>query len=510
MIKGFSSNQKVDEQKYLTLQQLTGGKVGADMLPKAVYSVQVPNFIPEGGSVSSIRLTAHQAIVGDMIRFDTGANKGLELTVSKVEANEIFFDYRLPADVTPADEFKILKYLTLTVSEDGSLQTSQGPVQIVKDAAIVQISKDTVDPNNTVAMPVEIVAASGTEITITAGDINVQLSHGGANPDSVQVGDGTNIMGVNASNEALTKDADVLAELVLQKALLTSLDGKDFSTAAKQDAAKVTADAILAKIIAAPATEAKQDTAITALGSLLTELELKADLTEIQPVSAAALPLPTGAATETTLASVLAKIIAAPATEAKQDVLEATLEAILAKIISAPATEAKQDDMEASLDSILTKLIAAPATEAKQDVLEATLEAILAKIIAAPATEAKQDDVITELTSIKETAKALDVFTVVPPISVLGTNIPASGAADGVLLEASTSTRLRKIQTIEDVGEYIGLYSGLSGALVLECILPIAGGIVEVDIPASTRLTIKHLKNSVIDTDTYFAANLIG
>jgi len=55
---------------------------------------------------------------------------------------------------------------------------------------------------------------------------------------------------------------------------------------------------ILNKIIAAPATEAKQDTLITALGSLLTELQAKADLTETQPVSAAALPLPTGASTE--------------------------------------------------------------------------------------------------------------------------------------------------------------------------------------------------------------------
>jgi hypothetical protein len=68
-----------------------------------------------------------------------------------------------------------------------------------------------------------------------------------------------------------------------------------------------------------PATEQKQDSAITQLTSiagkdfatqttlaaLLTELQLKADLTETQPVSAASLPLPAGAATEATLASLL-------------------------------------------------------------------------------------------------------------------------------------------------------------------------------------------------------------
>jgi len=43
----------------------------------------------------------------------------------------------------------------------------------------------------------------------------------------------------------------------------------------------------------------------TTLAALLTELALKADLTETQPISAAALPLPAGAATQATLADAL-------------------------------------------------------------------------------------------------------------------------------------------------------------------------------------------------------------
>lgn len=46
----------------------------------------------------------------------------------------------------------------------------------------------------------------------------------------------------------------------------------------------------------------------TTLASLLTELQLKADLTETQPCSIASLPLPTGAATEATLSSLNGKI----------------------------------------------------------------------------------------------------------------------------------------------------------------------------------------------------------
>lgn len=82
---------------------------------------------------------------------------------------------------------------------------------------------------------------------------------------------------------------------------LGTLNAKDFAT-------QTTLAAVLAKIIAAPATEAKQDTLITGLGSLLTELQLKADLTETQPVSAASLPLPTGASTSALQTSLLTEL----------------------------------------------------------------------------------------------------------------------------------------------------------------------------------------------------------
>lgn len=77
--------------------------------------------------------------------------------------------------------------------------------------------------------------------------------------------------------------------------------------------------------------------------------------------------LPTGAATQTTLAAILAKLLSAPATEAKQDTgnsslatiaagmaTQTTLAAILAKIIAAPATEATLAALEAKVDTCNT------------------------------------------------------------------------------------------------------------------------------------------------------------
>jgi hypothetical protein len=74
---------------------------------------------------------------------------------------------------------------------------------------------------------------------------------------------------------------------------------------------------------AGAATSAKQDAASTLLTAIATALA------GTLAVSANALPLPAGAATQATLASLLAKTIAAPATEAKQDASNTSLAAIV-------------------------------------------------------------------------------------------------------------------------------------------------------------------------------------
>ncbi|MBL9070236.1 MAG: hypothetical protein JNM03_09620 [Sphingopyxis sp.] len=74
-------------------------------------------------------------------------------------------------------------------------------------------------------------------------------------------------------------------------------------------------------------------------------------------------------ASQTTLAAILAKLIAAPATEANQatiighvDGIEGALASILAKLLAAPATEAKQDSAIAAIATIGTRAYGAAAT----------------------------------------------------------------------------------------------------------------------------------------------------
>lgn len=129
---------------------------------------------------------------------------------------------------------------------------------------------------------------------------------------------------------------------------------------------------------------------VTALSGKATDAGLAAILDALGAtldVSASSLPLPAGAATQTTLAAILAKIIAAPATEAKQDATntalgtlatQATAAAILAKLSADPASQT-------TLAAILAKLITAPATEAKQDANTAAVALVGTRAYGAPA-----------------------------------------------------------------------------------------------------------------------------
>ena len=82
------------------------------------------------------------------------------------------------------------------------------------------------------------------------------------------------------------------------------------------------------------------------------------------------------------------------------------------------------EDLAVSAKAILAKIIAAPATELKQDSAITQLQAILAKIIAAPATEAKQDTLIAKDFATQTTLAAQLNIT----LSALRDAITASGA----------------------------------------------------------------------------------
>ena len=96
-------------------------------------------------------------------------------------------------------------------------------------------------------------------------------------------------------------------------------------------------------------------------------------------------------------------------------------------------------------------------------------------------------------------------------IDISSSNIPASSA--GYLeIVASLAANVKKIQVIEDIGEFIGLYAGAASSESLICVLPqgFTGSILDIEIPIGTRLSVRNMKNATISTDTRLAINFMG
>jgi hypothetical protein len=215
-------------QEYATMQDTGGGSRGLDVTSHSSYDVQGADVAVIAGSTRTIvKATGHGITrVGDFIRFTSGLNDRVEAPVMAIpDANTLVLGTMLPTAPAALDTFRHMRRLSPTVDQDGlvAVSVSAAPAQFVLDGVPTQVVEDTTTPANNTPLPVKITSATG-PINITAGDLNVQTSHSGVNYDSMRVGDGTNLMAVNASLEAQVRDDDAIAELLLIKAELSRVD----------------------------------------------------------------------------------------------------------------------------------------------------------------------------------------------------------------------------------------------------------------------------------------------
>lgn len=395
-------------QEFATIEPIREKQHGLSVLAHSFVFQVGTDAVEANSTTMMIVATAHAAKKGDVIRFTSGALSGQEVKVVDVETNAIYLGEVLASAPVAAVTFEILRHKYPVVDANGNLTTSSvsGPIKIRKDGSEVEVNKDTVTASNTIPMPVEIVAASGTPINITAGDIHVQLSHTGANPDSTQIGDGTNLLGITASNEAKVLDATTHTKL-------DTLNAKDFATQ-------------------------------TTLAALLTELQLKADLTETQPVSAASLPLPTGAATEATLSSLNGKVTAV-------DTGNVTVSS--SALPTGASTLAEQQTQTTHLSDIKTSV----------------------QLI---------DNVITAANTIKGRAKVNLIR------NAYGSTPVTTGAY--VQLVASTAAEINELDVFDSSGETLVFAVGAAASEVDQFyICPGGNGKISLNIPSGSRLSVK-------------------
>lgn len=293
----------------------------------------------------------------------------------------------------------------------------------------------------------------------------------------------------------------------------------------------VNADGTLSTTAAAGgATEAKQD-------AIIAELQLKADLTETQPVSATSLPLPSGAATEATLSSLDSKDFATQTTlaalltelQAKADLAETQpVSAASLPLPTGAATEAtlssidgKDFATQTTLAALLTELQAKADLAETQPVsaaslplptgasTEATLAALSAKIPAALGQTTKAGSLSVTIASDQE---AVDVALAAKDVTEFirndytSTNVTTAAYVE---LIASTSADITKMQIFDSSGQTLVIATGAAASEVDKFyVFPGGNGDIEVSIPSGTRVSIKAV-SATADAGE-ISINLIG
>ena len=256
--------------------------------------------------------------------------------------------------------------------------------------------------------------------------------------------------------DQVTDQHDINGRKIVSDALLlAAFNAEDF-------ASETTLDALLTAFNAEDfATEVTLDALLTAFNAedFATEVTLDALLTAFGAEDFA---------TETTLDSLLT------AFNAEDFATEVTLDALLT------AFNAEDFASETTLDALLT------AFNAEDFASETTLATI--------ATQTTPLDVQDQFDTVM-----LDTFAF---------NIPASAALP-LQVVASLATPVFSLEIVEDIGEFIGIYTGAAAAEVLQAVLPLGGGKVTVRLDTADRVSLRAMENSAISVGK-MAINFLG
>lgn len=208
----------------------------------------------------------------------------------------------------------------------------------------------------------------------------------------------------------------------------------------------------------------------------LTDAQLRATAV---PVSAASLPLPTGAATESTLSSLNSKVTAC-------DTGSVTIAS--SALPSGAATET-------TLAALNTKM---PSQG------QALMVASVPVVIASNQTAIP--------VSGSFTAGKLSVVDLLDAniLDTSSTNIPGSSSSP-VQVIASTAAEIKAIQLLDTTGAFVGVYVGGVGVEVLKFVMgPGSDQTIEHNIPAASRVSLKRLDSTAAVSSGIVAFNCMG
>jgi hypothetical protein len=318
-----NTGKDLRERHFLTGQPVGSGRRALDTVHLGYYIVSDSVSIEATSDDNLVKITAHGAKKGDLCRIISSTNniQEFEIAIDEiVDANSFRLGAVLSASLEAGDTVTILRAISPKFSDTGAQYVLGDPAPIAfrKDGALQEVVLDTATPSNNEPLPVKLMGINGT-INLTANDLDISSDHA---EDSIAIGDGTTIAAVKPITQELkVNDADTNAKLVDTNDYLNTIagnttDASSFLSGIQNIVSLEATQLLIHDLINDLKTlqttqnthtdgiEGKLDSLIakdyatqTTLAALKTVIDLHAKLSDTQPVSAASLPLPTGAAT---------------------------------------------------------------------------------------------------------------------------------------------------------------------------------------------------------------------
>ena len=441
---------------------------------------------------NEITATAHAALAGDCIRFTSGVLNTREFTSFSVGTNTIKLGEEPDTPPSGTDTFTILRPICQTLSSTGGTSSIN---TFIRNGSNQVVTEDTGTPANNRPLPVKLIGLNG-NLEVTAQNLNIQSTHTGANPDSFQIGDGTETAAVNVSKELQVADDTARTSLGTVATDTTSINGKT-----------------------------------PALGSALVAASVPVTLASDH----AALPLPTGASTS--------------ALQTSSEALLTTIDADTSALAGTVSGSEQQVDIVASLPAGTNNigdvdvLSSALPTGAATSVLQTSSEALLTTIDAdtsalagtvsgseqqvdvvtsalpsGAATEATLATIDTDTGNIATNTTRLDVVDLIDDLGdgagivfVANDNIDDS-AGTFLTIVASTASDIKEIEILDTTGGYIGLFTGPGASEVLKTVLgPGSDKTIQAQISSGTRLSVRRMDSATVPlTSGFLAMNFLG
>ncbi len=512
MKHGYSSTEKNDRLGigYPCVEGTRPKQDALSVLAHLFVYVVGTDAVEADSTTESIVATAHAATRGDVIRFTSGALSGQEVKIRGVTANAIDLAENLASAPLAAVTFQILRHRYPLVDSTGSLTlTSSLPA-----GASTEAKQDTGNAS---------LASMDTKLSTITGHV-----------DGIETLIGT----TNSTLATLDGRVDGLEGLVgTTNTTLTTIDGRVDGLETLVGTTNTTLSTISGKLPATLGAKTSAASLAVVLASDQAALPVTGTFWQAtQPVSAASLPLPSGASTaanqstiighvdgietligttNTTLSTISGKLPAAlgqgtmaasltVAIASNQSAIPASQSGTwnvtnISGTVSLPtgaATAANQTTMIGHLDGVETTLT---AIDGRVDTLESligTTNTTLTTI------DGRVDGVETLLTSISGhlNRDVVDLIDTTPVLDTASTTINGSAGAF-VAIVASLAAAVREIRVNDTTGEFIGVYTGAAAAEVLQCVVgPGMDGIIPVQMSAAERVTLRNMATTSITT----------